>query len=78
MDMGMVRPWSVNFVSHISSTFFIKSLIKRDHHHQYHHENGHQELSILQDSEDTVGECRAHGNLGAVHMSLGNNTLALR
>jgi len=27
---------------------------------------------------DTSGECRAHGNLGAVHMSLGNNTLALR
>ena len=37
-----------------------------------------QELAILQDSEDTAGECRAHGNLGAVHMSLGNNTLALR
>ena len=37
-----------------------------------------QELSILQDMGDTSGECRAHGNLGAVHMSLGNNTLALR
>ena len=37
-----------------------------------------QELSILQDLGDTTGECRAHGNLGAVHMSLGNNTLALR
>ena len=37
-----------------------------------------QELSILQDLGDTSGECRAHGNLGAVHMSLGNNTLALR
>ena len=37
-----------------------------------------QELSILQDVGDTTGECRAHGNLGAVHMSLGNNTLALR
>ena len=24
------------------------------------------------------GEGRAHGNLGAVHMSLGNNTLAIR
>ena len=37
-----------------------------------------QELSILQDIGDLGGECRAHGNLGAVHMSLGNNTLALR
>ena len=37
-----------------------------------------QELSILQDIGDLNGECRAHGNLGAVHMSLGNNTLALR
>ena len=37
-----------------------------------------QELSILQDCGDTAGECRAHGNLGAVHMSLSNNTLALR
>ena len=27
---------------------------------------------------DTAGECRAHGNLGAVHLSLGNNTLALK
>ena len=37
-----------------------------------------QELSILQDIGDLGGECRAHGTLGAVHMSLGNNTLALR
>ena len=37
-----------------------------------------QELSILQDIGDLGGESRAHGNLGAVHMSLGNNTLALR
>ena len=37
-----------------------------------------QELSILQDMGDTAGECRAHGNLGAVHLSLCNNTLALK
>ena len=37
-----------------------------------------QELSILQDTGDLAAEGRAHGNLGAVHMALGNNTLALR
>ncbi len=31
-----------------------------------------QELSILQDLDDARGECRAHGNLGAVHLSLAN------
>ena len=30
-----------------------------------------QELSILQDVGDTRGECKAHGNLGNVHLSLG-------
>ena len=30
------------------------------------------ELSILQDLDDARGECRAHGNLGAVHLSLAN------
>ena len=31
-----------------------------------------QELSILQDLGDVQGECKAHGNLGAVHLSLSN------
>ena len=35
-----------------------------------------QELSILQDIGDTRGECKAHGNLGNVHLSLGQHTIA--
>ena len=31
-----------------------------------------KELSILQDLGDLRGECKAHGNLGAVHLSLSN------
>ena len=31
-----------------------------------------QELSILQDLGDLHGECKAHGNMGAVHLSLSN------
>lgn len=37
-----------------------------------------QELSILQDVGDLTGECRAHGNLGAVHLSLGNYINAMK
>jgi quinolinate synthase len=29
-----------------------------------------QELSIRQDMNDLKGECRAHGNLGSVHMCI--------
>ena len=35
-----------------------------------------QELSILQDIGDTRGECKAHGNLGHVHLALGQHTIA--
>ncbi len=38
--------------------------------------NSSQELSILQDIGDTRGECKAHGNLGNVHLSLGQHSLA--
>ena len=37
-----------------------------------------QELSILQDLDDARGECRAHGNLGAVHLSLSNYINAMK
>jgi hypothetical protein len=37
-----------------------------------------QELSILQDIADMRGECKAHGNLGAVHLSLGNYINAMK
>jgi tetratricopeptide (TPR) repeat protein len=37
-----------------------------------------QELSILQDLDDASGECRAHGNLGAVHLSLANYINAMK
>ena len=37
-----------------------------------------QELSILQDLDDARGECRAHGNLGAVHLSLANYINAMK
>ena len=37
-----------------------------------------QELSILQDIGDLKGECKAHGNLGAVHLSLGNSINAMK
>lgn len=37
-----------------------------------------QELSLLQDIGDMSGECRAHGHLGAVHLSLGNFIHALK
>lgn len=33
---------------------------------------------MRQEINDLKGECRAHGNLGAVHMSLGNYTNAIK
>lgn len=37
-----------------------------------------QELTVRQEMGDLKGECRAHGHLGAVHMSLGNYTNAIK
>ena len=37
-----------------------------------------QELSILQDLNDVRGECKAHANLGAVHLSLSNYINAIK
>lgn len=37
-----------------------------------------QELTVRQEMGDVKGECRAHGNLGAVHMCLGNYTNAIK
>ena len=37
-----------------------------------------QELSILQDIGDARGECKAHGNLGHVHLALGQHSLAAK
>ena len=37
-----------------------------------------QELTIRQEISDLKGECKAHGHLGAVHMSLGNYTNAMK
>ena len=37
-----------------------------------------QELSILQDLNDVRGECKAHANLGAVHLSLANYINAMK
>ena len=37
-----------------------------------------QELSILQDLNDVRGECKAHANLGAGHLSLANYINAMK
>jgi len=37
-----------------------------------------QELTLRQEMSDLKGESRAHGHLGAVHMSLGNYTNAIK
>lgn len=37
-----------------------------------------QELTIRQEMGDIKGECKAHGHLGAVHMSLANYTNAMK
>ena len=37
-----------------------------------------QELTIRQEMGDVKGECKAHGHLGAVHMSLANYTNAMK
>lgn len=35
-------------------------------------------MTVRQEMSDIKGECRAHGNLGAVHMCLGNYTNAIK